>query len=65
MISPKEGRNQVLAGWLQLAKQQDPYLRPREQALLANEKGLSIAPVSWITWSNFKIKKWRTPFWNP
>ncbi len=31
---------------------------------LACEEGLSIAPVSWITWSIFKLKKWHTPLWN-
>jgi hypothetical protein len=29
------------------------------------EKGLSVAPVSYITWSIFKLHKWFTPFLNP
>jgi hypothetical protein len=37
----------------------------RTPHFLAREKGLSIAPISCITWSIFKVQKWQTLFRDP
>ncbi len=40
------------------------FRTPMSKRYMLGKKGLSIAPVSCLAWSIFKVQKCHTPFWN-